>query len=37
VKRHPEVKVLLVISGNRNQVLKEILNWLGTTSDENHA
>ena len=37
VKHHPEVKVLLVISGNRNQVLKEILNWLGATSDENHA
>lgn len=37
VKHHPEVKVLLVISGNRNQVLKEILNWLGITSDENHA
>ena len=37
VKRHPEAKVLLVINSNRNQVLKEILNWLGTTSDENHA
>jgi len=37
VKRHPEVKVLLVISSNRNQVLKEILNWLGMTADEDHA
>ena len=37
IKCHPEVKVLLVINSNRNQVLKEILNWLETTSDENHA
>jgi len=37
IKCHPEVKVLLVINSNRNRVLKEILNWLETTSDENHA
>jgi len=37
VKRHPEVKVLLVISSNRNQVLKEISKWLEMTADENHA
>jgi len=37
IKCHPEVKVLLVINSNRNQVLKEIMNWLETTSDENHA
>jgi len=37
IKYHHEVKVLLVINSNRNQVLKEILNWLETTSNENHA
>ncbi len=32
IKRHHEVKTLLVIRNNRNEVLGEILNWLGETA-----
>jgi len=28
IKRHPEVRTLVVTRANRNQVLEEILNWL---------
>jgi len=37
IKRHPEVKVLLVTRSNHNQVLREILNWLEIASNEDHA
>lgn len=37
IKRHPEVKLLLVTRSNHNQVLREILNWLEIASNENHA
>jgi len=37
IKRHPEVKVLLVTRSNRTQALREILNWLEIASNENHA
>jgi hypothetical protein len=28
IKRHPEVEMLLVTRGNRNEAVKEILDWL---------
>lgn len=37
IKRHPEVKLLLVTRSNHNQVLREILNWLEIASNEDHA
>jgi len=37
IKRHPEVKLLLVTRSNHKQVLREILNWLEVASNENHA
>jgi nucleoside-triphosphatase len=32
IKRHPEIKTLLVTRTNHDQMLEEILNWLGVTA-----